>query len=174
MQVACAQHRLPIDCPVLCVQDDSLEELLPFGEFVPPEQAGSPGMLMGLDAYELDRLLTRLALHNAAAGGRRGRAGRQARAAARRGAAEAAANTQRHGSGGLEAEPAGQHGTPERQPGVAATSAPRSAGDAAQPMDAPEQTANGSTAREDYPASWPPHRGNHDGDYEASSLTFPQ
>jgi len=150
------------------VQDESLEELLPFGEYVPPEQAGSPGMLMGLDAYELDRLLTRLALHNAAAGGRRGRAGRHARAAARRGAAEAAAH-QRHGSGGLEAEPAGQHGAPE-QPGSAATPASRLAANAAQPMDAPEPTANGSTAREDYPASWPPHRGNHDGDYEASPL----
>ena len=122
---------------------------------------------MGLDAYELDRLLTRLALHNAAAGGRRGRAGRQARAAARRGAVAAAA--EQHSP----AVDAAAHSHSE--PGHAG-SVPRH-GTGAQPIDAPASTANGAAAhvaREEYPASWPPPRGSHDGDYEARSWTLLQ
>ena len=124
-------------------------------------------MLMGLDAYELDRLLTRLALHNAAGGGRRGRAGRQARAAARRGAAAAAADhhSNHNSNSSPAADPAAQNSTPEPSP---AGQAPRVPASNAQPIDAPEATANGG-AREDYPASWPPHRANHEGDYEAGA-----
>jgi hypothetical protein len=67
-------HSLILPAP----QDDELNELLPFGEYVAPESHSSPAFMMGLDAWELDRLLTRLALQNQAhtGGGRRARSGR--------------------------------------------------------------------------------------------------
>lgn len=79
-----------------CPQEDSLNELLPFGEYRPPEQDTPPSMLMGMDALELDRLLARLAVGGGGSQGRRSiRAARHAARAARHAqqaaAAEAAA-----------------------------------------------------------------------------------
>ncbi len=47
-------------------QDEALNELLPFGEYVPPERvaASAPQFVMGLDAWELEQLLQRLAVVN--------------------------------------------------------------------------------------------------------------
>lgn len=53
-----------------------MNELLPFGEYVPPERAGPSHVLLGMDQYELDRLLASLTLHGAG-GGRRSRGQRQ-------------------------------------------------------------------------------------------------
>lgn len=51
-----------------------MQELLPFGEYVPPEQNSiSTPALLGLEPWDVDRLLQRLALQNGSAGGRRGR-----------------------------------------------------------------------------------------------------
>lgn len=66
------------------MQDAALNELLPFGEYVPPERmtASAPQFVMGLDAWELEQLLQRLAAVNGpgAASSRRDR--RRHRAAA--------------------------------------------------------------------------------------------
>lgn len=53
---------------LLLFQDAALNELLPFGEFVPPERRGNGGAAHFLvDAWELERLLQRL---SASEGGR--------------------------------------------------------------------------------------------------------
>jgi hypothetical protein len=54
----------------LCVQDETLNELLPFGEYVPPERlaASAPHFMVGLDAWELEHLLHRLAAANTMGG----------------------------------------------------------------------------------------------------------
>ena len=58
------------------LQDHNLNELLPFGEYIPPERlaANGPCVLMGLDAWELERLLQRLAVPGGARRDRRSRA----------------------------------------------------------------------------------------------------
>ena len=54
-------------------QNPDLNELLPFGEYVPPEQLAEsfPHFSVGLDAWELERLLQRLADTELAGSGRR-------------------------------------------------------------------------------------------------------
>ena len=47
-----------------CFQDPTLQELLPFGEYVPPDNCGIPVGLLGMEAWDMDRLLQRLALQN--------------------------------------------------------------------------------------------------------------
>lgn len=83
-------------------QEEALNELLPFGEYIPPEQLASPPQfMMGLDAWELDRLLTRLALHNTGAGRRsrasRHRHGSSSSSAAANGAASSSSRQRREG-----------------------------------------------------------------------------
>ena len=60
------------------VQDQALNELLPFGEYVAPERFSGSGthVLMGLDAWELERLLHRLATTGPNGTGRRDRRSR--------------------------------------------------------------------------------------------------
>ena len=125
-----------------------MNELLPFGEYVPPEQMTAPHLLMGLDAYELDRLLARLALHNAG-GGRRGRAQRQAaRAAARR-------DISRGSSDAVVSSAA-------LDTASAASSAAREDAGASSPTNVPHSTGNEagavpvSPAATTWPSSWPP------------------
>ncbi len=44
-----------------------MQELLPFGEYIPPEHLQpAPHMYMGLEAWELERILARLAVTNGA------------------------------------------------------------------------------------------------------------
>lgn len=52
-------------------QDEALNELLPFGEYVPPERiaSGVPSHFMvGLDSWELEQLLQRLAVAHGVGG----------------------------------------------------------------------------------------------------------
>ena len=48
----------------MAMQDKGLNELLPFGEYIPPERLATspPCVLMGMDAWELERLLQRIAM----------------------------------------------------------------------------------------------------------------
>ena len=52
------------------MQDETLNELLPFGEYVPPERiSGVPSHFMvGLDSWELEQLLQRLAVAHGVGG----------------------------------------------------------------------------------------------------------
>lgn len=43
-----------------------MQELLPFGEYIPPEHAQPAHLYMGLEAWELERILARLAVTNGA------------------------------------------------------------------------------------------------------------
>ena len=67
----------------LAAQDPDMNALLPFGEYVPPERysEGVPHFMLGLEAWELERLLQRLAVTNSASSSRRPRTrGRSSRA----------------------------------------------------------------------------------------------
>ncbi|KAK9811883.1 hypothetical protein WJX72_011777 [[Myrmecia] bisecta] len=66
MQWAQRSRECPMCFKALRLKDPSLNELLPFGEYVSKEQLAStaPHFLVGLDAWDLDRLLTRLAVAN--------------------------------------------------------------------------------------------------------------
>lgn len=90
-------------CAVAFVQEDSLNELLPFGEYRPPEQDTTPAMLMGMDAWELDRLLARLAMGAGQQGRRGNRAARHAARAARH--AQQAAASESAAAGALFGPP---------------------------------------------------------------------
>ena len=60
-----------------------MHELLPFGEYVPPERAQpSHHMYVGLESWELDQILARLAVSAGAPALNRGRRRGQARAEA--------------------------------------------------------------------------------------------
>ena len=49
------------------LQDPTMQELLPFGEYIPPEHSQpAQHMYMGLEAWELERILARLAVTNGA------------------------------------------------------------------------------------------------------------
>lgn len=49
------------------LQDPMMQELLPFGEYIPPEHSQpAQHMYMGLEAWELERILARLAVTNGA------------------------------------------------------------------------------------------------------------
>lgn len=49
------------------LQDEMMQELLPFGEYIPPERFQPAQQLyMGLEAWELERILARLAVTNGA------------------------------------------------------------------------------------------------------------
>ncbi len=51
----------------LILQDPMMQELLPFGEYIPPEHSQpAQHMYMGLEAWELERILARLAVTNGA------------------------------------------------------------------------------------------------------------
>ena len=53
---------------MICLQDPMMQELLPFGEYVSPEHAQpAQHLYMGLEAWELERILARLAVSNNAA-----------------------------------------------------------------------------------------------------------
>ncbi len=41
-----------------------MQELLPFGEYVPPEHGGLPAAFLGFEAWDMDHLLQRLALQS--------------------------------------------------------------------------------------------------------------
>lgn len=41
-----------------------MQELLPFGEYVPPENGGLPAAFLGFEAWDMDHLLQRLALQS--------------------------------------------------------------------------------------------------------------
>ena len=58
-----------------------MQELLPFGEYVSPEQAQpAQPFYMGLEAWELERILARLAVQNGGPALQTGRRRGQARA----------------------------------------------------------------------------------------------
>ena len=74
-----AGSALPWSCwqgLLLLLQDKTLNELLPFGEYIPPERlaTNAPCVLMGMDAWELERLLQRLAVPGGPRRERRSRA----------------------------------------------------------------------------------------------------
>ena len=55
-------------------QDTDLQELLPFGEYVPQDLSGpATSALLGIEPWDMDRLLQRLALQNTATSSRRSR-----------------------------------------------------------------------------------------------------
>lgn len=57
------------------LQDPDLQALLPFGEYVPPEHSSvATSAILGIEPWDVDRLLQRLALQNSTAGNRRQRA----------------------------------------------------------------------------------------------------
>ncbi|KAK9838411.1 hypothetical protein WJX84_001798 [Apatococcus fuscideae] len=70
MQWAQRSRECPLCFKPLVMQEQELNELLPFGEFMPQEGrlpgGVSPQMWMGLDAWELERLLSRLTSANQA------------------------------------------------------------------------------------------------------------
>lgn len=63
-------------------QEEGLNELLPFGEYRPPEHDTPSGIVMGMDSWEVDQLLARLAMSSGSAR-RSSRAARHAARAAR-------------------------------------------------------------------------------------------
>ena len=123
-------------------QEEALNELLPFGEYRPPEQATPSHVLLGLEAWELDRLLARLAVHGS--GGSRGsRASRHSRSSRSRAAAAAAAG------GAAAASSSSQDGQQPLGPGQQASTP------IAMQRDAGANASEGDD-RAQYPASWPP------------------
>ncbi|KAK9908472.1 hypothetical protein WJX75_008453 [Coccomyxa subellipsoidea] len=70
MQWAQRSRECPMCFKALQLQDETLNELLPFGEYVPPERlaASAPHFMVGLDAWELEHLLHRLAAANTMGG----------------------------------------------------------------------------------------------------------
>lgn len=67
----CAGKPLSESQQSLHSQDEALNELLPFGEYVPPERiaSGVPSHFMvGLDSWELEQLLQRLAVAHGVGG----------------------------------------------------------------------------------------------------------
>ena len=79
LSIVLACPALPLSCwsgLPLMLQDKTLNELLPFGEYIPPERLATtaPCVLMGMDAWELERLLQRLAVPGGARRERRSRA----------------------------------------------------------------------------------------------------
>ena len=141
------------------MQDEGLNELLPFGEYVPPEQMSSPPqMLMEMDEYDLNRLLASLALHSANGGsGRRTRAQRQAQRQAVWDSVVLGPGRDRLGAH-MEAS------TSVREQRAGASAAvPTGAA-------APESPLGGRGGAE-FPASWPP-AGSHDRNYEVRRHTM--
>lgn len=69
-------------CSMSLLQDPGMQELLPFGEYVSPEQTQSAqNVFMGqFEAWELERILARLAVSNAGPGLNQGRRRGQLRA----------------------------------------------------------------------------------------------
>lgn len=155
----------------MCVsQDETLNELLPFGEYRPPEQTTPSHVLLGLEAWELDRLLARIAVHGNSAGGRRSRAQRQAARASRAAAVHAAAESgniseilsggragSSGGAGGGATAVRSEHGTASGS--GEASSPPMAMGrDGSGGAHAGDSAGvNGAANCGDaYPASWPP------------------
>ncbi|CAL8469325.1 g8866 [Coccomyxa elongata] len=70
MQWAQRSRECPMCFKALQLQDEAMNELLPFGEYVPPERlaAAAPHFMVGLDAWELEHLLHRLAAANTMGG----------------------------------------------------------------------------------------------------------
>lgn len=76
MSWAQRSHECPLCFKTLRLQDEVLQELLPFGEYVSPQAAASSAA--SLESWELERLLLRLAV-SGQRGDRPTRAGRRAR-----------------------------------------------------------------------------------------------
>mmetsp|Transcript_2249 Transcript_2249/g.6693 ORF Transcript_2249/g.6693 Transcript_2249/m.6693 type:complete len:327 (-) Transcript_2249:1661-2641(-) len=139
MQWAQRSRECPMCFKHLQMKEDSLNELLPFGEYRPPEQDTTPAMLMGMDAWELDRLLARLAMGAGQQGRRGNRAARHAARAARHAQQAAASESAAAGSA---------------HPSSAAHGRSGSGASAASPIDMHRSDAGASG--DSYPASWPP------------------
>lgn len=159
------------------MQDETLNELLPFGEYRPPEQTTPSHVLLGLEAWELDRLLARIAVHGNSTSGRRSRAQRQAARASRAAAVHAAAESGNI-SGVLRGDGGGAH-LGRTEGGVAAGGL----GERASPPMAMGRDGSGGAHVGDsgtgagvgnggdaYPASWPP--ASHRRQYSRVSLAF--
>lgn len=75
------------ECPLcfkrLQLQDKGLNDLLPFGEYRPPEQNVSSGLIMGMDSWDVDQLLARLSMSSSSSARRSSRAARHAARAVR-------------------------------------------------------------------------------------------
>ncbi len=143
------------------LQEEALNELLPFGEYRPPDQSTPSHVLLGIEAWELDRLLARLAVHGGS--GRRSRAARHAARASRASATRAAAESSA-ASGSAAAAGGGAAGSVG---GADSAGSDPHRAEAAATMPVPMQRdgrhGNGSgsgsgdsTNGEAYPASWPP------------------
>ena len=141
-----------------------MNELLPFGEYRPPEQTTPSHVLLGLEAWELDRLLARIAVHGNSTSGRRSRAQRQAARASRAAAVHAVAETGNI-SGVLRGDGSGGGGAGRAEDGTAAAGI----GERASPPMAMGRDGSGGAHVGDsgsgdgmgsggdaYPASWPP------------------
>mmetsp|Transcript_2250 Transcript_2250/g.6701 ORF Transcript_2250/g.6701 Transcript_2250/m.6701 type:complete len:356 (-) Transcript_2250:1661-2728(-) len=168
MQWAQRSRECPMCFKHLQMKEDSLNELLPFGEYRPPEQDTTPAMLMGMDAWELDRLLARLAMGAGQQGRRGNRAARHAARAARH--AQQAAASESAAAGALFGPPMLALPAPSREliwslkswgcyagsahPSSAAHGRSGSGASAASPIDMHRSDAGASG--DSYPASWPP------------------
>lgn len=160
MQWAQRSQECPMCFKALRLQEESLNELLPFGEYRPPEQATPNHVLLGLEAWELDRLLARLATHGNSSSGRRSRAQRQvaraSRAAAVRAAAESGNVASVLTSGGGGGAAAGRSGDGEAWSGGGSEAASPPIAVGRNGHSAAGSGADGDANSAAYPASWPP------------------
>ncbi|KAK9825899.1 hypothetical protein WJX81_003469 [Elliptochloris bilobata] len=181
MQWAQRSRECPMCFRALQLQDTALNELLPFGEFVPPERRGGGGGGAAhflVDAWELERLLQRLSA--TAPYGRAPDRGvsRERRERRHRHRALAAPGAYAEPVGGSPAS--GSHEEPRAVPrainygartpaGARGGGGPGRAGPS--PSGNPGRSASDGPTEDAFPASWPPHtaRGRLQGNEEPRS-----